>query len=206
MGGMDSIDLDSTWNAYVGSSVLSSGDDNIVLKSGQDESGRTINISTAHVLAEHNTILSGHGLTIGSDMSAGVYSAVFRHTVLIGTQYAVRFKSQSGRGGLVTAIHYHNLSGTVDTVLELSMNYHHRKTVETNNTLLPELRNVTMDGLRFNSTKMWLQCDGIPQSHITGLVLTDSVTVGAGAARQACRLCNFSVVSSATPAPMCEFA
>lgn len=49
MGGMDGIDLDSTWNAYVADNVISSGDDNIVLKSGQDENGRAVNISTAHV-------------------------------------------------------------------------------------------------------------------------------------------------------------
>lgn len=46
--------------------------------SGIDGQGRAVNISTQNVLAERNTILQGHGLTIGSDMSAGVRNVVFR--------------------------------------------------------------------------------------------------------------------------------
>jgi hypothetical protein len=148
-------------------------------------------------------ILRGHGLTIGSDMSAGVHSVIFRDTTLRGTQYAIRFKSQSGRGGLVSGIQFLNLSGEVDTVIELSMNYHSRRVITTNNTLLPQLTAVTMRGLRFNSTGEWLRCNGIPQSPISGLVLEDSMIVGVGAARQGCRLCTFAAVSAAQPTPVC---
>jgi polygalacturonase len=50
-----------------------------------------------------------HGLTIGSDMSAGVRDVIFRDTTLNGTQYGARFKLQSGRSGLVSDILDSNL-------------------------------------------------------------------------------------------------
>lgn len=56
----------------------------IAIKSGRDWSGRMVNISTVNVLAEGNTFLQGHGVSIGSETSGyvrGIYLPPSPHPV-----------------------------------------------------------------------------------------------------------------------------
>ena len=58
-----------------------------VQKSGLDWFGRTYGQPTRNITFRRMTIGTGHGVSIGSEMSAGIYDVLHEDFVLTGTQY-----------------------------------------------------------------------------------------------------------------------
>ena len=79
-------------------------DDCIAIKSGKDLDGRAVGIPSNSILVEHMTFGTGHGITIGSEMSGNVTNVVFRNSTCNGTQTGARVKTMRGRGGIVEVV------------------------------------------------------------------------------------------------------
>lgn len=124
--------------------------------------------------------------------------------MLNGTEWAIRFKSQSGRGGLVEDILYQNLTGTVGTAIEITMNYHHRTVKPTNSSGQPMLRNLTARAIRLNVTVSWLSCAGGATTPVSEIHLDNARFTGVGVAHQSCRLCNVTTDGAVSPKPQCS--
>jgi len=65
---------------------------------------------------------AGHGVSIGSETSGWVRNVTIRDSVLDGTNLAVRIKSMRGRGGGVEDVLYQNLTGSVISAVQLTLN------------------------------------------------------------------------------------
>ena len=65
----DGIDIDSTSDVVVRETIVDSNDDMLCVKSGADWLGRQAAVPSTNVLFENCEVRSGHGLTIGSEMS-----------------------------------------------------------------------------------------------------------------------------------------
>ena len=122
-----------------------------------------VNISTQNVLAERNTFLKGHGVSIGSETSGWIRNVTVRDSRLDGTNLAVRIKTARGRGGGVEDVLYSNMSGKVESGIQLTLNYH--KVDKTNDTATPEMRRITIRDLHLQA-KSYLQCDGLDDSEV----------------------------------------
>eukprot|EP01062_Namystynia_karyoxenos_P067415 TRINITY_DN61368_c0_g1_i1.p1 TRINITY_DN61368_c0_g1~~TRINITY_DN61368_c0_g1_i1.p1 ORF type:complete len:471 (+),score=87.24 TRINITY_DN61368_c0_g1_i1:76-1413(+) len=170
----DGIDPDSTWNMYIANNTFDNGDDCIAIKSGRDWSGLMVNISTANILAEKNHFRQGHGVAIGSETSGGIHNVTIRDSELNGTQVAVRVKSCRARGGRVEHVLYEGLRGSAGTAVSLTLNY--CSAPATNDTATPEMRNIVVRNVNLEATSKYLECMGLSDSNITGIVL-DNVTV-----------------------------
>ena len=56
---------------------ISTGDDCIAVKSGRDWFGRTFGRPSRNITVRDSTFGTGHGISIGSAMSGGVYDVLF---------------------------------------------------------------------------------------------------------------------------------
>lgn len=195
----DGCDPDSAWNVYIGHNLFSTGDDCIAIKAGRDWSGLMVNISTQNVLAERNTFLSGHGVSIGSETSGWVRNVTIRDSKVDGTNLAVRIKSMRGRGGGVEDVLYQNLTGSTKAGIQLTLNYH-SGVPPTNATATPSLRRITIRDVVLK-TKQFLTCEGLSDSEVEDIVL-DNVTV-TGSDKQDCNHCKIRATRT-SPAPKCK--
>lgn len=195
----DGCDPDSSWNVYIAQNSFSTGDDCIAIKSGRDWSGIMVNISTTNVLAEQNVFAKGHGVSIGSETSGWVRNITIRDSVLHGTNLAVRIKSMRGRGGGVEDVLYQNLTGSVISGLQLTLNYHAAD--PTNVTATPEIHNIIIRDINVTASNKALECIGLDDSLIDQVVL-DNVQIS-GNQGQTCTACSFSSVTKTQPEPSC---
>ncbi len=76
---------------------------------GRDANGRRAGRPLENCTVINCTLLGGHGLSIGSEMSGGVKNLTVANCVFEGTDYGIRIKSTRGRGGLIEDVRISNL-------------------------------------------------------------------------------------------------
>jgi polygalacturonase len=105
----DGINPDSCRNVHISDCLIDVGDDCITIKSGRDADGRRVGRPIENCTIVNCTLLHGHGLSIGSEMSGGVKNIAIANCVFDGTDRGIRIKSTRGRGGVVEDIRISNL-------------------------------------------------------------------------------------------------
>lgn len=115
----DGIDPISSRNVTVTHSYISTGDDNVAIKANPS-AGSSTNMSFID-----NRFGAGHGLSIGSETTDGVYNIDVNGLTLSGTTNGLRIKSDQSASGEVANIHYNQVTMTnvpnaivMDTVYE----------------------------------------------------------------------------------------
>jgi polygalacturonase len=89
----DGIDPGASKNITITQSYIRDGDDNIAIKAGN---GPVTNMTVIH-----NHFYYGHGMSIGSETTAGLSALRVTDLSLDGTDAGIRIKSQQAYGGLV---------------------------------------------------------------------------------------------------------
>ncbi len=98
----DGIDPGSSRNVTIAHCFISTGDDDVAVKSGK--AGPASNISVVH-----NHFYAGHGMSIGSGTDGGVDHMLIDDLTIDGADNGLRIKSDRSRGGLVENIIYRNV-------------------------------------------------------------------------------------------------
>jgi polygalacturonase len=98
----DGIDPGSSRNITITHCFISTGDDDVAVKSSPN--GPAENISVVH-----NHFFTGHGMSIGSGTSGGVSHMLVDDLTIDGADNGIRIKSDRSRGGLVRDIAYRNV-------------------------------------------------------------------------------------------------
>eukprot|EP01084_Bolivina_argentea_P185581 320019_1 len=106
----DGIDPDSCSNVWITKSYVNTGDDCIAIKSGKDADGRAVGIPSNNITIIDMVFGTGHGISIGSEMSGNVTNVLFANFAMDKTKTGPRIKSQKGRGGMVSNIVYQNIT------------------------------------------------------------------------------------------------
>ena len=100
----DGIDIDSCEHVLVENCVTSCNDDSICIKSGRDADGIRVGRPCHDVTVQNCTILAGFGVTIGSEVSGGVYDITLKNLKYRGTDCGFRIKSSIARKGYIRDI------------------------------------------------------------------------------------------------------
>ena len=100
----DGIDIDSSSDVIVRRCTASTNDDSICIKSGRGWDGWHEGRACHDVLIEDCTVLSGFGITIGSEVSGGVHGITIRNIRYRGTDCGFRIKSSRSRKGYIRGI------------------------------------------------------------------------------------------------------
>lgn len=106
----DGIDIDSSAGVLIEKCIISCNDDDIAIKSGRDADGQRVNRICEDVEVRNCRILSGAGITLGSEVAGGICNIRIHDNVFINTDCGFRIKSSRPRGGEIKNISVENLS------------------------------------------------------------------------------------------------
>ena len=105
----DGIDIDSSFEVLIKGCIISTNDDGISIKSGRDSDGLRVNKPSHDIRIENCLFQRGYGLSIGSELSGGIYDISGRNLRFEGSSCAFRIKSSRSRKGYVKDIHLSNI-------------------------------------------------------------------------------------------------
>lgn len=108
----DGIDIDSSSNVLVENCITSCHDDSICIKSGRDGDGYRVARPCHDITIRNCQILDGMGMTIGSEVSGGVYNINFENIKFSGTDCGFRIKSSIARKGYIRDVKVQNIEMT----------------------------------------------------------------------------------------------
>lgn len=95
----DGIDVESCHNVKIEGVHFTLGDDCIALKSGKIYMGRKYNVPSENIQIRRCIMENGHGaVTLGSEMSAGIYGVTVEDCLFKNTDRGLRIKTRRGRG------------------------------------------------------------------------------------------------------------
>ena len=173
-----SIDPDCAQDVLIERVYIATGDDNIAIKSGRNWYGRTFGRPSSNITVRDSVFGSGHGLSIGSEMSGGVTGVLFENITATGGGCGPRIKSERGRGGAVENVVYRNLRlFNLTQAVQITDNYD-PGLAPTNATATPVFRNITIADVRAEGCAAGYTLDGLPESKIRSLTLRNITVVG----------------------------
>ena len=166
----DAIDPGPGRNFLIRDCDIDTGDDDIVVKSGG-----------TNVLIENCTIKHGHGISIGSETTAGVENMLVRHCTLDGADNGIRIKSMRGAGGTVRNVRYTDIQmRNVENAITLQLDYvdNNRPDFKGDPAKVPAIHDILIDNVTIHNSRNAGKIIGLPDSRITGLTLRN-VTITA---------------------------
>ena len=175
----DGCDPESCRDVVIENVLFDSGDDCIAIKSGRNAEGRRFAIPSENIVIRHCRMKQGHaGIAVGSEISGGV-RYVFGESCRMDSPdlwYALRFKNNAMRGGLLEQLHYRDLDvGTVGrAAIACDFNYEEGA----NGPYRPVLRDVTIDRLAVAHCARVLDAQGLAGAPVQRIAIRDSVFAG----------------------------
>ncbi len=118
----DGIDPANSKHVHIFNCTIGTGDDNIALKSGRVFASGEVLLGTpaGGIITEEGicedifisgcTFLSGHGLSIGSEIDCGVRNLTVHDCSFTGTTNGIRIKSAVGLGGVLQNLRYSKIT------------------------------------------------------------------------------------------------
>ena len=144
----DGIDPSSSTNLTIAYCDISTGDDNVAIKTGAQG-------PASHISILHNRFYAGHGMSIGSGTSGGVNAIRVGDLTIDGADNGIRIKSDRSRGGLVDDVSYENvcMQNVANPIVLNTMytTFPGDKLPIYRNILLRDVHSVTPDGSHFSA-------------------------------------------------------
>uniref|UniRef100_A0A6B2L660 Pectate lyase superfamily protein domain-containing protein n=1 Tax=Arcella intermedia TaxID=1963864 RepID=A0A6B2L660_9EUKA len=175
----DGIDIDSSSNVLIENVDIANGDDMIAIKSGFNMAGILFGKPTKNVIIRDSLFADGHGLSIGSETSGGIYNISFLNSIVTNAKCGPKLKTSRGRGGIIEDISFTNITvkDCLGDVTDTGMNYD-KVPIPGNKTTTPILRNVTLAQIYSNCAQPGsFKC--LPESPCRDFVLLDVSVPGA---------------------------
>lgn len=170
----DGCDPESVDGMVIERCVFDCGDDCIAIKSGRNADGRRLAKPTRNILIQDCVMKDGHGgVVIGSEVSGGV-EAVFVQRCHMDSDklwYALRFKNNAMRGGLIQDIYARDI--TVGRVARAAITCDFNYEEGARGGFTPVLRRVRIERMRARATAQVLDLQGLPNAPLGDIVLSD---------------------------------
>jgi polygalacturonase len=170
----DGVDPESVDHMLIEDCSFDTGDDCIAVNSGRNADGRRLATPCENILVRNCRMKEGHGgVVVGSQISGGA-RWVFAENCRMDSPdlwYAIRFKNNALRGGLLENFYYRDLDvGRVGrAAITCDFNYEEGA----NGPFIPQLRNVVVERLRVRNAVRVLDSQGLPQAPVNDITLRD---------------------------------
>jgi hypothetical protein len=169
----DGCDPECCTNVLMKGCFFSNGDDCIAIKSGRNADGRRVNVPCSNVVIQNCKMQDGHGgITMGSETTGSIYNIYAENDTLnsANLQYALRFKTNTLRGGTIENIYERNIA-----VLKVSnyIIYIDCKYGGETGSYIPIVRNIYFDTILCTQAPRAIYMMGLPASPISNIVLTN---------------------------------
>jgi polygalacturonase len=169
----DGCDPESCDRVVIRGCSFGSGDDNIALKSGRDEDGRRLAVPCRNVVIVGCQAEGRFGfITCGSEQSGGIENvyAFGNRTYGRGVGNAVWVKSNSRRGGYTRNLNVSGFRGHVrKAAVAITMKYDGQS-----GSFPPAFEGIHLADFAVDGAVSVLDAEGLPESRIRGLTLSDS--------------------------------
>ena len=206
----DGIDPDACRNVLIEHCDVSTGDDAICLKAGRGPDAWQDGRPLENVMIRHCRIGFGHGgITIGSEMSAGVRNVVAHDCVMDGVDRGIRIKSKPGRGGFVENIRVERIQlRRVLHAVDVNLYYDGNKeeTLDLENLQqVPRFEDIFLRDIRCESAANGITLRGLPGYPLRNITLenVDVTAVEPGVIEQVENLAQRSVTIRVLDDPAC---
>ena len=170
----DGVDPESVDHMLIEDCSFDTGDDCIAVNSGRNADGRRLATPSQNILVRHCRMKEGHGgVVVGSQISGGA-RWVFAENCRMDSPdlwYAIRFKNNALRGGLLENFYYRDIDvGQVGrAAITCDFNYEEGA----NGPFIPQLRNVVVERLRVKRAVRVLDSQGLPQAPVNDITIRD---------------------------------
>ncbi len=163
----DGIDPEYSKNILIENITFNNSDDNIAIKSGRDNEGRTSEDRSENIIIRNCHFKGLHAIVIGSEMSAGVQNVFVKDCDFAGKlKRGIYIKSNPDRGGFIKNIFFNNLNfGEVEDCIYITSFYHNEgKGFFTN------IDNIHFDNINCdNATGSGIVLQGFPEKKLSGI-------------------------------------
>jgi len=170
----DGCDPESVDGMVIERCVFDTGDDCIAVNSGRNEDGRRLAAPAQNIVIRDCRMKEGHGgIAIGSQISGGA-RFVFAERCLMDSpnlDYAIRFKNNALRGGLLEQFFYRDI--TVGQVAKAAIACDFNYEEGARGRFKPILRHVQIERLRTTGAKRVLDSQGLPGAPVADITLRD---------------------------------
>ena len=170
----DGCDPESVDHMLIENCTFDTGDDCIAVNSGRNADGRRIDVPSQNIVIRRCHMREGHGgVVVGSQISGGA-RWVFAHDCHMDSPnlwYALRFKNNALRGGLLENFYYRDLDvGQVGrAAITCDFNYEEGA----NGPFTPKLRNIVVERMRVKKSARVLDSQGLPRAPVDDITLRD---------------------------------
>lgn len=171
----DGCDPESVDGMLIERCTFDTGDDCIAVNSGRNEDGRRLATPAQNILIRNCRMKEGHGgVVVGSQISGGARWVFAENCQMDSPElwYAIRFKNNALRGGLLENFYYRDLDvGTVSrAAITCDFNYEEGA----NGRFKPVLRNIVVERMRAKNAVRVLDSQGLPGAPVTGITIRNS--------------------------------
>ena len=170
----DGCDPECCKDVLIKDCSFNDGDDCIAIKSGRNNDGRRVNVPCENIVIQNCIMKEGHGgVVIGSEISGGVRN-VFTENCRMSSPHldrALRFKTNSLRGGVVENIYARNIKvGEVrDAVIKIDYYYEEGDAGK----FTPVMKNINVSNLTCEKSPFAVWVKAYKYSPVKGLLLKD---------------------------------
>jgi polygalacturonase len=172
----DGCDPESCKDVLIKDCCFNNGDDCIAIKSGRNNDGRRVGIPSENIVIKNCTMIEGHGgVVMGSEISGGVRNVFVQNCWMNSPNLdrALRFKTNSLRGGLIENIFMKNVKiGQVGGEI-LRIDYYYEEGDA--GTFTPIIRNVNMDNIICNEGKYAIWIKAYDRSPVENITISNSI-------------------------------
>ncbi|MFW5656068.1 MAG: glycoside hydrolase family 28 protein [Bacteroidota bacterium] len=169
----DGCNPESCTNVLIDSCYFNTGDDCIAIKSGRNNDGRRIGVPSKNIVVQNCTMVEGHGgVVIGSEVSGNV-SHVFAENCTMNSPHlerAIRFKTNTLRGGTVEHIYVRNIEVKQVKEAVLKINLFYEGGTGDN---IPVVQNIYLENVNSQRSDYGYWIKGIKNHPVTGIHLVD---------------------------------
>ena len=122
----DGVDPEYSRNVLIENIDFNNGDDNVAIKSGRDNEGRTTAVPSENIIIRNCRFKGLHGVVVGSEMSAGVQNVFVEDCTFGGyCKRGIYMKSNPDRGGFIRDIFVNNVEfDQVEDLFYITSFYH----------------------------------------------------------------------------------
>ncbi|ATY30637.1 glycoside hydrolase family 28 protein [Sphingomonas psychrotolerans] len=170
----DGTDPESVDMMLIEDCIFDTGDDCIAVNSGRNEDGRRLGVPSQNILIRNCRMKQGHGgITVGSQISGGA-RWVFAEKCRLDSPdlwYAIRFKNNALRGGLLENFHYRDIHVGQVGRAAIACDFNYEEGAKGRFT--PILRHITIERLRATRATRVLDSQGLPGAPVTDIALKD---------------------------------
>jgi len=171
----DGVDPESVDHMLIEDCDFDTGDDCIAVNSGRNADGRRLATPSQNILVRNCRMKEGHGgVVVGSQISGGA-RWVFAENCHMDSPdlwYAIRFKNNALRGGLLENFYYRDID--VGRVARAAITCDFNYEEGPNGPFIPQLRNVVVERLRVKKAVRVLDSQGLPKAPVNDITIRDS--------------------------------